>query len=669
MKRKHISFFLSLVMAYTAFNTSVYAEDNGTEDISETGEDITEAVAEESDDTETEEIVFEENDSAEEEYFAEEDSDYELSVDGSTAKITGYTGTDTELEIPSDINGYTITGIGSYAFSNCAGLTSVTIPDTVTFIEANAFNGCSSLSKVIIPASVTKMANRIFYNCSLLQSAGYSGSGADIEFDWEDIPASAFQGANCLTDVSLSDDTSEIGTDAFADCIKLTSIIIPDQTYVIGTRAFSGCQVLEEIELVSVTEIKANAFANCIGLVNVFAAELKTIGNNAFESCRNLENIILTNKLSSVGVSAFQNCKNLTAHYYGSKRQFNASVSVGSGNDYLKNGILYYAPDAITFKEGVQADYEIGRTFKLTPEFTSDNPDVLKDVVWSSDDTGVAQVDENGNVTVKAYGQAVITASSVIDKEISGSYTVVVPIPVDSVKMNKTTVSLAAGKTETLKGTVSPADATYPELTWKSSNTAVAVVDANGKVTAKAVGTATITTSSGNGKKATCKVVVYGWIKQNNSWKYLNSNGKYTENGWQLIFGKWYYFKNTVMKTGWIASGGKWYYLNSSGAMVAGWQKVSGKWYYMNGSGAMLTGWQKISGVWYYLESSGAMATGWKKITGVWYYMNSSGAMQTGWHKISGTWYYFKSSGAMVTGTYTIDGKTYRFGSSGAWIS
>lgn len=659
MKRKHISFFLSLTLTYTALNTTVFAEE--TENIEDVGE--------ESPDTETEEMTVEEAAVSEQEYLAEENTDYELSVSGSTAKITGYTGTDTVLEIPSEINGYTITGIGSYAFSDCTDVTSVIIPDSVTAIDANAFNGCSRLSKVVIPASVTKMANRVFYDCSQLQSAGYSGSGADIEFGWEEVPVSAFQGANCLTEILLPENTSQISTDAFADCSALTTISISEQTTVIGTRAFAGCSSLEEIELVSVTEINSGAFANCFALTNVFAAELETIGNNAFESCRNLENIILTNTLSSVGVSAFQNCRNLTGHYYGSKRQFNAKVSVGSGNNYLKNGMLYYAPDAIAFKEGEKSDYEIGDSFKLTPEFTSDNPDVLTDIVWSSDDPGVAEVDENGNVAAKAYGTTVITASSVIDKEIRGSYTVVVPIPVDSVKMNKTTVSLAAGKTETLKGTVSPADATYPELTWKSSNTAVATVNADGLIAAKTVGTATITAVSGNGKSAASKVIVYGWIKQNGSWKYLNSNGKYSDNGWQKISGKWYYFKNTVMKTGWISSGGKWYYLNSSGAMVTGWQKVSGKWYYMNGSGAMLTGWQKISGVWYYLESSGAMATGWKKISGVWYYMNSSGAMQTGWHKISGTWYYFKSSGAMVTGTYTIDGKTYRFGSSGAWIS
>ena len=77
-----------------------------------------------------------------------------------------------------------------------------------------------------------------------------------------------------------------------------------------------------------------------------------------------------------------------------------------------------------------------------------------------------------------------------------------------SVALNKTTLTLDTGKTSTLKATVYPSNAANKKCTWSSSNTSIATVDKNGKVTAKASGTATITVKTSNGKTATCKVTV-----------------------------------------------------------------------------------------------------------------------------------------------------------------
>ena len=61
-----------------------------------------------------------------------------------------------------------VTSIGSYAFSRCRGLTSVTIPDRVTSIDNSAFQNCSSLTSVNIPDRVTSIGNSAFYKCSSL---------------------------------------------------------------------------------------------------------------------------------------------------------------------------------------------------------------------------------------------------------------------------------------------------------------------------------------------------------------------------------------------------------------------------------------------------------------------------------------------------------------------
>lgn len=83
-----------------------------------------------------------------------------------------------------------------------------------------------------------------------------------------------------------------------------------------------------------------------------------------------------------------------------------------------------------------------------------------------------------------------------------------VTVPVTGVSLDKSSLSLAKGLTDTLTATVSPSDATNKDVLWSSSNTSVATVS-NGIVTAKSVGTATITvTTVEGGKTASCMVTV-----------------------------------------------------------------------------------------------------------------------------------------------------------------
>ena len=79
-----------------------------------------------------------------------------------------------------------------------------------------------------------------------------------------------------------------------------------------------------------------------------------------------------------------------------------------------------------------------------------------------------------------------------------------------SISLNKATLTLTVGQSETLTATISPSDAADKDYTWSSNSTDVATVDANGKVTAVAVGTATIsaTANNGSGVKGVCAVTV-----------------------------------------------------------------------------------------------------------------------------------------------------------------
>lgn len=134
-----------------------------------------------------------------------------------------------------------------------------------------------------------------------------------------------------------------------------------------------------------------------------------------------------------------------------------------------------------------------------------------KNVTWSSDHEAVATVDQNGTVTARRGGQAIITVTTA-DGSKTATCTVRVRIqigePVQSVGLNKTELALEVGKTGTLEAKVEPSDATNKNVTWSSSNPEFATVD-NGVVTAVSAGEAIITVTTEDGAKtATCKVTV-----------------------------------------------------------------------------------------------------------------------------------------------------------------
>ncbi len=144
----------------------------------------------------------------------------------------------------------------------------------------------------------------------------------------------------------------------------------------------------------------------------------------------------------------------------------------------------------------------VGETVQLTAIVKPDNA-TDKTVVWTSSDESVAMVD-NGKVTALKAGKATITAKC---GSKSAKCSVTVSVPVSSVILNKTMLSLTIGETARLKATITPIDATIQTITWSSSNNNVATVSSTGFVTAIAEGTTTITASA-DGVHTLCTIIV-----------------------------------------------------------------------------------------------------------------------------------------------------------------
>lgn len=145
------------------------------------------------------------------------------------------------------------------------------------------------------------------------------------------------------------------------------------------------------------------------------------------------------------------------------------------------------------------------QTFKVSATITPANA-ADKTVQWKSSNTKVATVDTKGNIKGVANGKATITATAKDNSKVAK--TVAVTVSAKTVKVNKTSLSITEGKSETLKATVSPSDSTDKTVSWKSSNTKVAKVDSKGKVTGVKKGTATITASVKGAKEVKVKVTI-----------------------------------------------------------------------------------------------------------------------------------------------------------------
>ena len=246
------------------------------------------------------------------------DFTYELSDDGSSAVITGYTGSDTDLIIPDTIDGYPVSAIGEWSFSR-KSMQTVAVPEGVTEIQDGAFTSCENMKSISLPSTLRKLSGEVFNSCTSLESLV-------IPEGVTEIGSGIFERCSSLSTISFPSTLTTIGGGAFISCASLKNITIPASVTSIGDNAFYEIEGLESVTVeegnTAYTSINGALYTKDLSVlmrVPNNAAEFTvdehttTIGKAAFMNCHDLTSVVLPEGLIVIENYAFQYCSKLTS--------------------------------------------------------------------------------------------------------------------------------------------------------------------------------------------------------------------------------------------------------------------------------------------------------------------------------------------------------------------
>lgn len=231
------------------------------------------------------------------------------------------------VAVPAEYGGKPVVEIAPWAFSDCAELISVTLPDSVVAVGGSAFYGCAKLQSATLPA-VTEIGEYAFYGCTALASVTLCADrpialGKEIfgrTALWETAEDGILYVGRHLMDADASvtvatvkEGTLSLADGAFLGCEDLSEITLPASVGYLGSELFQGCHSLSRLTVLCPMErIPASMLSDCLALTEITLPEgLTVIETGAFSGCTYLKNVTLPSTLKEIGDEAFMACASL----------------------------------------------------------------------------------------------------------------------------------------------------------------------------------------------------------------------------------------------------------------------------------------------------------------------------------------------------------------------
>ena len=246
----------------------------------------------------------------------------------------------------------------SDSFKDTTALKEIKLPSTLEAIERSAFEN-SGLESIIIPEGVTSLSDKSFYGCKNLKSVqlpstlrklyegytfAYCINLTRINFpeNLDSISQYAFQGSG-IRSAKLPEGLTWIGASAFSKCGNLTYVSVPASATRIDGGAFADNPRLSKVDFqAKVDSLPDSIFKNCPALTSfVIPDGVTTIGKAAFSES-GLKTVTIPITVTKIEDNAFASTSLTDVYFDGSQVEWE-KITVGSGNDALRNANVHFA--------------------------------------------------------------------------------------------------------------------------------------------------------------------------------------------------------------------------------------------------------------------------------------------------------------------------------------
>lgn len=187
------------------------------------------------------------------------------------------------------------------AFSHCAKLTTVTLPDSIETIGSHAFEYCEKLQNIELPQKLKIVGPAAFFAC-------YNLRGAELPSSVIRIEEGAFDNCTSLPSISIPNSVEHIGRYAFYGCVTAPEVVIPTNVKYIGFAAFGSCNALKEATF-NATNCDNNGndiFYNSINLSSIkIGSNVTVIPDEFVRGKTNITEVTISDSVKTIGYAAF----------------------------------------------------------------------------------------------------------------------------------------------------------------------------------------------------------------------------------------------------------------------------------------------------------------------------------------------------------------------------